>query len=271
MEGIQNRRKLACPTGCAAAVYDVMLGCWRIDPNTRTGSRDVEQRLAGITRGEEAQLRWSSLAELVSRTAEEPVFDYTAVDTESAGTVAAFESLRLQRDAVELGEVIGSGAFGEVRAGSVAGGAVAVKTLLSQSSREVRDKFEMEARILCAVKHAHVVRLVGFVGGEQAMMVLEFLPLGDLQRYLREEDDAKVHASIMLEMCVQVCDAMCYLERLNVIHRDLAARNVLVGSEAPLVVKLSDVGLARTLKGSDYYRKTSNEKACLLCWLGLYV
>ncbi len=28
----------------------------------------------------------------------------------------------------------------------------------------------------------------------------------------------------------------------------------------PMVVKLSDVGLARTLKASDYYRKSSDDK-----------
>lgn len=264
MHGIQNRQKLPCPAGCSKALYDVMLGCWRIDPNTRTGSRDVQQRLSDIETEADYRLRWSSLAELVSRSAEEPVFDYTAVDTGSKEALAQFAQMQMARDDVGLGDVIGSGAFGEVRVGQAGGRKVAVKTLLTQSTREMQEKFELEARILCAVRHEHVVRLVGFVGGEQAMMVLEFLPLGDLQHYMRGESGQTVHASVMLEMCLQVCDAMCYLERLRVIHRDLAARNVLVGSIEPLVLKLSDVGLARTLKGSDYYRKTSNDKVCVL-------
>jgi hypothetical protein len=37
-------------------------------------------------------------------------------------------------------------------------------------------------------------------------------------------------------------------------------RNVLVATEAPLTIKLSDVGLARTLKSSNYYKKTSDDK-----------
>jgi proto-oncogene tyrosine-protein kinase Ret len=44
------------------------------------------------------------------------------------------------------------------------------------------------------------------------------------------------------------------------VHRDLAARNVLVGVDGLSTVKLSDVGLSRTLASSDYYRKTSNMK-----------
>ena len=37
-------------------------------------------------------------------------------------------------------------------------------------------------------------------------------------------------------------------------------RNILVASVEPVHVKLSDVGLARTLKSSTYYRKTSDDK-----------
>ena len=37
-------------------------------------------------------------------------------------------------------------------------------------------------------------------------------------------------------------------------------RNILVASVEPVNVKLSDVGLARTLKSSTYYRKTSDDK-----------
>ena len=35
----------------------------------------------------------------------------------------------------------------------------------------------------------------------------------------------------MLDIALQVCRGMAYLERHNYIHRDLAARNCLVGSE----------------------------------------
>jgi serine/threonine protein kinase len=53
---------------------------------------------------------------------------------------------------------------------------------------------------------------------------------------------------------------MSYLEQRKVVHRDLAARNVLVGSSGLETVKLSDVGLSRTLATSDYYRKKSDNK-----------
>jgi fibroblast growth factor receptor 2/cadherin 2 type 1 (N-cadherin) len=43
----------------------------------------------------------------------------------------------------------------------------------------------------------------------------------------------------------------------------MTSRNVLVGSEGLNKVKLSDVGLSRTLTSSDYYRKVSSNKVPL--------
>ena len=50
-------------------------------------------------------------------------------------------------------------------------------------------------------------------------------------------------APTLLYMCIQICDAMKYLESKQCIHRDLAARNCLVGEKD--IVKVGDFGLAR--------------------------
>lgn len=42
---------------------------------------------------------------------------------------------------------------------------------------------------------------------------------------------------------------------MQVIHRDLAARNVLVGDN--LLCKITDFGMARDIKSTNYYRKRS--------------
>ena len=46
---------------------------------------------------------------------------------------------------------------------------------------------------------------------------------------------------------------------------DVYCRNVLVGASGIDVVKLSDVGLSRPLKSSEYYRRTSKGKARAWC------
>ena len=65
---------------------------------------------------------------------------------------------------------------------------------------------------------------------------------GSLLQYLRRLKSSLLNdVDSLLDIVVQVCRGMAYLERHNYIHRDLAARNCLVGSEN--VVKVSGCGL----------------------------
>lgn len=70
--------------------------------------------------------------------------------------------------------------------------------------------------------------------------------LGSLLSFLRKneaklgEQSTKV-IYILLNMCIQVCSGMAYLESHNYIHRDLAARNCLVGNAG--IVKVADFGI----------------------------
>ena len=55
---------------------------------------------------------------------------------------------------------------------------------------------------------------------------------GSLLQYLRRLKSSLLNdVDSLLDIVVQVCRGMAYLERHNYIHRDLAARNCLVGSE----------------------------------------
>lgn len=74
---------------------------------------------------------------------------------------------------------------------------------------------------------------------------------GSLLNYLRRHETSLIgNMGLLLDMCIQVCKGMSYLERHNYIHRDLAARNCLVGSEN--VVKVADFGLARYVLDDQY-------------------
>ena len=67
---------------------------------------------------------------------------------------------------------------------------------------------------------------------------------GALNTYLRRQSGMLLRKpSKALDMCIQVCCGMVYLESQDVIHRDLAARNCLVGENN--IIKVSDFGLAR--------------------------
>ena len=61
---------------------------------------------------------------------------------------------------------------------------------------------------------------------------------GSLLHFLRRHKSTlSTDVGALLDIALQVCRGMAYLERHNYIHRDLAARNCLVGSEN--VVKVS--------------------------------
>ena len=85
---------------------------------------------------------------------------------------------------------LGSGQFGTVHLGLWSNGSadpvqVAVKTLNSQYSESDRVKFLREAAIMGQFVHNNVVQLHGVVTEKENMMiVLEYMPKGDLRKYL---------------------------------------------------------------------------------------
>ena len=87
-------------------------------------------------------------------------------------------------------DCIGSGEFGTVHLGlwsndSATPVQVAVKTLNSQCAESDRVKFLREAAIMGQFVHDNVVQLHGVVTEEENMMiVLEYMPKGDLQNRL---------------------------------------------------------------------------------------
>ena len=74
-----------------------------------------------------------------------------------------------------------------------------------------------------------------------------------MYNYLLKHKDRIVNSKSrtlrLLNICIDVCDGMEYLESKHVVHRDLATRNCLVGEGE--VIKVADFGLARFT--DDYY------------------
>jgi len=85
---------------------------------------------------------------------------------------------------------LGSGEFGVVNLGQWSNGStdpikVAVKTLNTKCSESDRVKFLREAAIMGQFQHNNVVQLHGVVTEEENMMiVLEYMPKGDLRNFL---------------------------------------------------------------------------------------
>lgn len=173
--------------------------------------------------------------------------------TEAVPTTAGFSRDKWEIDPSELTllKELGSGQFGVVRRGKWRGAAdVAIKMMKEGTMSE--DNFIDEAKVMTKLQHPHLVQLYGVCSKNRPIFIVtEYMKHGSLLNYLRtNEARLSQKPAVLLDMCIQICSGMAYLEQHNYIHRDLAARNCLVGENS--VVKVADFGLARYVIDDEY-------------------
>ncbi|GMR44354.1 hypothetical protein PMAYCL1PPCAC_14549, partial [Pristionchus mayeri] len=102
------------------------------------------------------------------------------------------EDWTIAREEIQVGRVIGEGAFGMVCKGSVNGPKgmpvrVAIKQLKTNAADEERREFHREIDMMKKVgRHANIVTMYGYcLEADFACMVMEFVPFGDLKHYLQ--------------------------------------------------------------------------------------
>lgn len=156
---------------------------------------------------------------------------------------------------LEMREELGCGQFGKVhKAVYMARVEVAVKTMKEGAMNQ--EDFIEEAKTMMKLQHENLVKLYGVCTKRQPILIVtEYLRNGALLTYLRRyRARLLANADSLVDMCIQVCNGMTYLEQQAVIHRDLAARNCLVGDKG--VVKVGDFGLARYVLDNEYTSST---------------
>lgn len=156
------------------------------------------------------------------------------------------------------GNVIGSGAFGEVRLVTWRKTPAAAKVAHSTMPKEQKNLFLRELELMVRCRHPNIVQFLGYVDSP-FVIVMEYLPNGDLRQYWRSRKIAVGHK---VQICIDVLRALAYLHNRkpsSIIHRDIKPTNVLMTKSG--VAKLTDFGLGRLMgqEGSKHSGSHHNE------------
>ncbi|KAJ3260157.1 hypothetical protein HK103_001233 [Boothiomyces macroporosus] len=153
----------------------------------------------------------------------------------------------------ELQDIIGVGAFSEVRIGieRKTGNQFAIKIIDRSKCKGKEDMIETEVRVLKMIKHENIIQLYEmFEFNGKIFLVMELVTGGELfdeitQRGTFNERDA---AAIVQK----ILSAIKYLHEMGIVHRDLKPENLLLSDRTRNPrVKISDFGLSKIFKETD--------------------
>lgn len=156
----------------------------------------------------------------------------------------------------ELVRRISCGGMSEVyeAVARASGQRVALKLLLPHVSAlpDSNARFHQEFRLLASLTSESIVRAFDFdrCADGRPFFTMELLDGCDLEVVLQRDGPLAVDA--VIEVGVRVCDALEILHARGILHRDIKPSNLfLVGPQDDLVVKIIDLGIAKSMSASS--------------------
>ncbi|EOY17807.1 Malectin/receptor protein kinase family protein [Theobroma cacao] len=156
--------------------------------------------------------------------------------------------------------LIAVGYFEKVFEGIVDDGhVVAVRRFNPDSVRAVFNEFQTEVKLLCQLRHQHLVSLIGFCNDkDELILVYELMKNGTLCHHLYGSVYDPLPWKQRLEICIGAARGLHYLHtgaKHTVIHRDVKSTNILLDDK--WVSKLSNLMFAK-MRPQPSYSNTSN-------------
>ncbi|KAF2146467.1 uncharacterized protein K452DRAFT_65976 [Aplosporella prunicola CBS 121167] len=154
---------------------------------------------------------------------------------------------------------LGKGAFATVYklATAMDGRLLAAKELEKKrfiKNGKMDQKLDNEMKIMKDLSHPHIVQYIDYRDqGNYLYIIMEYVPFGDLSKLL---DHGNLDEYSARRMACQILSSLAYLHSKQITHRDIKPDNILIASEQPLNVKLSDFGLSKVVSNNETFLKT---------------
>ncbi|UCG31336.1 MAG: serine/threonine protein kinase [candidate division WOR-3 bacterium] len=125
---------------------------------------------------------------------------------------------------------------------------VVVKEMSRSSGVEYRKRFKNEALITAELEHPNIVSIYDYFNiGQTSYLVMQYVDGLGLSEII--DSEAPLHPAIAATICREICLAVDYAHKNNVIHRDIKPTNVLIAKDGKL--KVTDFGVAKDETARD--------------------
>lgn len=151
-------------------------------------------------------------------------------------------------------EVLGQGAFAIVKKAleRSTGNWYAVK-IIDKKKVMTGVAVEREIDILKKINHEYVVGLKDFYEDDNNYyLIMDLVSGGDLMDFVTQ--NGAIPEDAAREITRQVLSAVEYVHSCGISHRDIKPDNILISQDEPVVVKVSDFGLAKISKSGSQLR-----------------
>lgn len=85
-------------------------------------------------------------------------------------------------------------------------------------------------------------------------IVMEYISRGDLGEYIHKH--GKMGEHLVQDVARQILDGIMYVHNMGISHRDIKPENILLASEDPIKIKISDFGLAKVVRDEGTFLRT---------------
>lgn len=171
---------------------------------------------------------------------------------------ATESDLGIHSDFIIRLEAIGQGAFATVKKAieRATGDSYAVKIINRRKALNAGGGMvgvDRELEILRKLHHPNIVALKSFYEDlDNYYLVMELVPGGDLMDFVAANGAIGEDATQVITK--QILDGISYVHKLGILHRDLKPDNILIMQDDPILVKITDFGLAKISDNATFMK-----------------